>query len=143
MTWSNTYVGIPYRDLGRRRSGCDCWGLACLVYAFELGITLPSYQTAYSSAADTTAVSALLDRRHTSPWVEVAGEINPFDLLLLRQGRFDTHVGIALDAFTMLHMARGDAAKIERLDSPIWRLRHVGTYRHCDIPQVKPEVQCA
>ena len=41
MIWANAYVGLPWADLGRDRTGCDCWGLARLVYAEQLGIALP------------------------------------------------------------------------------------------------------
>ena len=34
--WTQKYVGIPYRDLGRDMTGCDCWGLLRLVYGQEL-----------------------------------------------------------------------------------------------------------
>ena len=38
MIWSNRFIGIPYDDFGRSRTGCDCWGLACIIYREELGI---------------------------------------------------------------------------------------------------------
>lgn len=34
---------VPFADLGRDWSGCDCWGLVRLVYRHELGIELGEY----------------------------------------------------------------------------------------------------
>jgi len=139
MSWSNDYVGIPFQDVGRTREGCDCWGLACIVYANELQITLPSYADAYETTADQDRVSELLAKRD-DPWSQVKPEMRaPFDLLLFRQGRHDTHVGIVIEPRTMLHMARGDHAKIEAPTSPLWSSRFVAVFRHALSPSSVPQ----
>lgn len=134
MSWSNDFVGIPFLDLGRDVAGCDCWGLARLVYAAQLGIKLPSYAEAYATTQENAEISLLLEARFASPWSPVAGDVMPFDLLLFRQGRADTHIGIAITDRIMLHMARGDSAKVESQQSPRMASRYVGAFRHDQSP---------
>lgn len=134
MSWANVYVGIPFVDLGRGIDGCDCWGLARLVYRDLLKIELPSCASEYSSSAERSEVTALLEARAHAPWSEVFEDIAPFDLLLFRRGRADSHIGIAVSDRHMLHMASGDHAKIENPAAPRWRSRFIGSYRHADCP---------
>ncbi len=130
MNWSDKYIGIPYLDRGRGFDGCDCWGLARLVYARELGIALPSYTEAYSSAEEAAEVAALLDRRHDKQIWQPVENPRPFDLILYRHGRLSTHVAIVIDDRWMLHIQSDDAAKIEDRTDPRWASRFVGVYRH-------------
>lgn len=133
MIWANAYVGVPFQDLGRDVGGCDCWGLARLVYSEVLGIDLPSYAEAYASVTEQAEISCLLAARTRSPWMRTE-TIRTFDLLLFRRGRADTHIGVAVDDRIMLHMASGDHAKIESLSAPRWAPRLVAAYRHAETP---------
>ncbi len=128
--WSATYVGLPWLDRGRDQTGCDCWGLARLVYAVELGIELPTYVGDYPSAGEAAEIDRLIrDALDGGPWIEVsaAGE---FDLVLFRLGRWDSHIGIMVDGKRMLHMMGRDAAKVERIDGAVWARRQCGVWRH-------------
>ncbi len=130
MAWSDKYIGIPYVDRGRGFDGCDCWGLARLVYARELGIALPSYTGAYSSAEEAAEVAALLDTRNRMQTWQQVSTPRTFDLILYRHGRLSTHVAIVIDDCRMLHIQSDDAAKVESVDDPRWQARLVGFYRH-------------
>ena len=134
MSWSNDYVGTPFLDLGRSDEGCDCWGLASLVYARELKIALPCYSEAYASTTEDAEISELLKGRNASPWLSTKtaspARICSFDLLLFRRGSADTHIGIAVNDRIMLHMALGDSAKVESHATGRWAARFVGAYRH-------------
>lgn len=130
MIWANRYVGLPYRDQGRDHGGCDCWGLVRLVYAAELGIHLPRYTATYVCADAHDEVAALIEKEAVQgPWQQVATP-QMFDVLLLRQGRFGSHVGLCLNGARMLHMAQGEQAKIEDYRSAKWGRRYLGAYRH-------------
>lgn len=130
MHWSAAWVGLPWSDRGRDRTGCDCWGLARLVYAEHLGIALPSYAEAYPSAGEIVEIDeAIRGALAIGPWVVVT-EPSAFDLALFRRGGFDSHIGIMVDPLRMLHMMGRDAAKIERVDTPAWRRRCQGFWRH-------------
>lgn len=41
MSWSNKYLGIPFKRGGADFNGCDCWGLLRLVFERELNVVLP------------------------------------------------------------------------------------------------------
>ena len=61
-------------DLCRTREGVDCYGLACLIYAGELGVTLPDYVGSYASADEMADISALIAGAAQSPsWRAVTG----------------------------------------------------------------------
>lgn len=133
MIWSNAYIGIPYVDQGRDMAGVDCWGLARLVYGRELGITLPSYTEGYTTAEEAEEVAKLIASQATVSWGPI-DEARPFDLLLFRQGRHGSHIGIAVTRRLMLHVARGDQSKVEPFaGNPIWSRRFVGAYRHATL----------
>ncbi|MDP3340486.1 C40 family peptidase [Frigidibacter sp.] len=127
--WSGKYLGVPHRDLGRDRTGADCWGLLRLVYAAELGVELPSYAGAYHSAAEAAEIAALIDGAEDwTEWQPVTAE-QPFDAALFRRGSHRSHVGIIVRPGLMLHMAE-TGARIEDYRLPRWSGRLTGLYRH-------------
>ena len=140
MTWSDAYLSIPYADLGRDGIGCDCWGLARLVYARELGIELPSYAGAYVCSAEREEVAGLLDEaERAGPWRRVAGEAPPpFAILLFRRGRLRSHVGVAIDARRMLHMDERAGASVVRLADPRFASRFMGAFTHVSRGENRP-----
>lgn len=134
--WPGRWVGIPQRDLGRDRSGADCWGLVAIAYAEVAGIALPSYVGTYVSAdehADTAALIA--GEREAGPWRQVDPEqAQALDVVLLRHGRYASHVGLVVAAgrTAMLHM--GDmASQIVDWSAPVWVRRMEGIWRHADL----------
>lgn len=132
--WTNEYVGIPYREFGRDRAGCDCWGLACIAYAEQLGIVLPSYIGAYASVEELAELSAHIgDVTGNGVWRLVDGLARPFDLAVFRRGRYDTHVGIVVNPGLMLHTAADDQAKLEHYQTGRWHHRLNGVYRHLEM----------
>ncbi|UFS63848.1 C40 family peptidase [Paracoccus denitrificans] len=139
MTWSNRFVGIPYKELGRTRSGADCWGLACVVYREELGISLPEYLGSYASTEEHGEISALIDGGALSPlWVPVTGAAVAFDIAVFRRGRMSTHVGIVIRHGLMIHMQDEDCAKLANYRSGAWGNRLRGHWRHVSMAVERP-----
>jgi len=130
MSWASVYVGLPYRDLGRDRAGCDCWGLVRLVYLHELGIELPSYAEDYVSAAEHAEIARLIgDVEEGDAWREIE-MVRPFDVAVFTRGVHRSHVGVMVDGAHMLHMAGRSRAVIEPIDRPRHASRLAGFHRH-------------
>lgn len=106
------YIGIPYKDNGRDRAGCDCYGLVLLVYSEQLGITLPDYK-------DNIAGVARLFKK--------VAQIQPNDLLTFE---FDNekHVGIAVDSRHFLHSMNRLGSAISKIAD--FRPYMRGVYRY-------------
>lgn len=128
--WSNRFIGIPFEDFGRDSTGCDCWGLACVIYREELGISLPEYLGAYSSVEERGEIAALIAGEETSPlWVPVAGPALAFDIAVFRRGRLSSHIGIVIHHGLMIHNGE-DCAKLEGYQTGAWGQRLRGHWRH-------------
>jgi len=128
MRQLDPFVGLPWRDRGRTRDGCDCWGLARIVYRELLDIDLPSYVDCYASTADREALDGLISGER-GPWIEVTDEAaRLYDLVLLRERPW--HIGIVAGAGLMLHMPLRQASCIEPYRTGRHRLRISGHYRH-------------
>jgi cell wall-associated NlpC family hydrolase len=136
MSWTNKYIGIPFVGLGRDIAGADCYGLLRLVYQQELDISLPSYTEGYACADELEQIAELLDAARTSGvWSRTTDEFKPFDVLVFRQGRHQSHVGLYVQNKTMLHMAEAEQSKLENFKQARWNNRLVGIYRHTKIAQ--------
>jgi len=123
------YVGLPFAERGRGRDGVDCWGLACLVYAEQLGIALPQHAEDYVSTADRETLQRLIAEGR-SCWREVVpADAREFDLVEISNVGVP-HVGIVAGAGLMLHIEAGSDAVIERLSSPRIARRLRGFFRH-------------
>lgn len=117
------YVGLPFAEHGRDRSGVDCWGLVRLVIGDVTGVWLPSFSTTYASTTtgDEVAESVAVNCFNCPEWTTVpAGDERPTDMVVmkgwwrapaggLRSGPI--HVGVVVRPGSMLHVEEGiDAA---------------------------------
>lgn len=138
MSWASTYVGLPWRERGRDRRGCDCWGLVRLVLAEQRGVALPSFADDYAGT-DGRGVAELIEANRGLGTPIASREEQAFDLVHCRMpcaghGRARLaawHVGIVVTPDRMLHVTQslGAAAIEDYRHSP--RLRHavLGFYR--------------
>lgn len=130
------YVGIPFKDGGRDRSGCDCWGLVRLVLA-DHGIDVPSYGeiSAENLLGIAREVKGALG---AGPWRKVDMEPRrALDCVVMRHfsspRRLAVHIGIMASPDLMLHTEAGcDSVKIP-LNHPSVRTRILGFQRHVGI----------
>ena len=128
MHWSASYVGLPYADLGRSRDGLDCWGLVWLVYAEVLGIDLPSYADGYGSTEERREIAGLIDGAK-SDWHRVT-DPEGFDLVTVRRGVLESHIGIVVAPGRMLHVTAQKPACIEAYSGGPYANRVTGIWRH-------------
>ncbi len=132
--WTERYVGIPHREFGRDDAGCDCWGLACLIYRECLEIELPDYVTSYASDDERAELASVIAGASVSPiWRPISALAKPFDIAIFRRGRLETHIGIVVHDGLMLHSAQEDCAKIESYRSGAWSHRLSGLFRHVEV----------
>ncbi|MDY0009750.1 MAG: NlpC/P60 family protein [Bdellovibrionales bacterium] len=127
--WAGHYIGLPFRDHGRDRSGLDCWGLVRLVMAEQFAIALPSLCTEYENTLALDDISNVI-RGQIPAWDHIpTGQEACGDVIVLRLHGLPLHVGIVLGDCHMLHVeARIDSA-IERYDQSRWKDRIYGFYR--------------
>lgn len=139
--WADRYVGIRFADHGRAlsldeaRGGLDCWGLARLVAAEQLGLVLPAYDEGYASADERAAVARLISAG-MADWRPVPdGGCRAGDFAALRGRRREpvSHVGVLVGPAHLLHIERGTASVVVPLDHPTVKRRLAGIYRHVSL----------
>ena len=129
MNWTDDYIGLPFKPDGRDRSGCDCWGLVCIVYKEQLGISLPEYRGIFKDQSISSLKAAA--RAYAigkEAWQKVS-KPEPFDVVMVRSGIYTWHVGIAIDQANMLHIMSGINSIIEPFTGIQWKNR-VEEFRH-------------
>lgn len=107
--WVASYVGLPYREGGRSRDGCDCWGLAVLVYAEQLGRALAAHD-GLSAASVAGAAMAIEGEQQSGSWFQVQ-VARAYDLAICSTavrcgiGRriADLHLGVVAAPGWLLH----------------------------------------
>ena len=128
--WAGHYIGLPFHDHGRDRSGLDCWGLVRLVMAEQYNIALPSHSHEYQRSTQVEQISALIEREALKWRIIPSGRELCGDVIVLRVRGKPMHVGIVLGDRQMLHIERGIDSVIERYNGPQWIERIAGFYRY-------------
>lgn len=132
MSWSNKYVKIPFVEKGRDFNGCDCWGLAKLIYEKETGLILPSFLE-YENTKDIRAISKMIrENQFGNDWVKIKDDVQPLDVLVFRMMGAVAHVGIVVKKGLMIHCQKDINTTHEEynLKSSGWLERLEGVYRH-------------
>lgn len=132
MWWLN-YVGLPFADRGRDAlNGFDCWGLVRQVYSTRLGIELPSYDDDYADTLKAAEICAAIEK-HSQGWTTVTGDVQEYDLIILRMRGVPMHVGIVTREGYMLHSLDGMGVVHHKYNSMAWSDRIVGFIRHSSL----------
>lgn len=127
-----SYIGIPFLDGGRDRSGMDCWALVRLVFA-DHGVDLPSYDAI--SAKEMLAVARAMSKDSAvEPWAIATEPYRKMDVVVMKRlsetGRAPVHVGVMMDARRMLHVTEDVASHVIRLTDPRLPFRVLSVHRH-------------
>ncbi len=129
VSWSDRYIGIPWTRGDRGVAGTHCWGLVRLAFADRFGVTLADHGDARGLLEDAASIAA---HRDAWPWRKVA-QPQDGDVIVLRNGAVDDHVGVMVGRRMMLHVQRGRTAEVVEIGAPQWRDRISGFYRHAAI----------
>lgn len=134
--WMQKYLRIPYTIRGHSFDGCDCGGLLRLVYKTELDIELPDWEDKYISTHRESfeTLDGIFDEQTSTigdfPMQVPLDEVQPFDALVFRMGRFNVHTGVVIRKGKFLHIQEGGNVTIEDYNGLRWKNRLVGAYRH-------------
>lgn len=127
--WVNDFVGIPFVNKGRDRSGADCWGLVVLVLHDVFGISTPDMSDAYEqcdNVPDTAPFLAL-----ANDWRTVEREdAQPGDVIVITTGGQPRHIGLVVAPGWFLHSGPKSDAVISRMDAMQFTARVYGVFRH-------------
>ncbi len=111
--WVSKYIGIPFKDLGRTKTGCDCWGLVRLILAEKMNIFLPSFAEDYLAEHNTTKVKQLIEEQKNYRWIKTedpeAFDVAEMILPVNVDGKYSfvpVHVGILVNKHFLLHTNR-------------------------------------
>ncbi len=126
--WSGRYIGLPFKEHGRDRTGVDCWGLVRLIFSEQFGEALPSFSSEYKNSADYDAIAKVMireaeDRDEIAFGNEELGDVIIFSL----QGQ-PAHLGIIIGDGHMIHIERHGLSSIERYDGPRWKDKIYGIF---------------
>lgn len=131
--WTDAYIGIPFKAMGRDMDGVDCAGLCILVLRRERGITVwdvaESYTVGEMHRRDGLARLDGLLRRQLSVWQPVSlSDPRPFDLALYRIHGVETHCALVVDKRRVLHVEERHPVHMAPLHLPGYQLS--GVFRH-------------
>lgn len=133
-----SYIGIPYKHLGRSMKGLDCYGLIVMLYQDKLGIELPDvhnynfgenaseYMTAFYTKKKYENVSGF-----SKLWTPVT-ELERYDVILFKVYEDidpPTHSGMYLGEGKFIHCMQGLPVTINRLEKHWLKMKH-SAYRY-------------
>lgn len=124
------YLGIPYRHLGRDRSGIDCYGLLLLYFKEEFNIELLDwwYESDWSKKGANYFIerSSMMSQRTQTP--------SKHDVVLFYtdiKNKVTNHAGIVVRSPNMVIQAMKHGVVLTDITKPIFRQRVEGFYRIC------------
>lgn len=128
------YVGIPYkvggRDVEAHCAPLDCWGLVVKMYKELYGISLPHYNDISNEQSNDTLSEFILSTEIHNQFIEVVGNVQRGDLILINIFGSPLHIGMALDNKMMIHAQMNSGSVIESFRSRKWQTRVYKIYRH-------------
>lgn len=123
MTWTNDWIGHPYRELGRGPDEYDCLGLFLALQRARHGREL------FDPLCTMTGAARMKLADQVRPeWRRVAQPVEGAALLFRVRG-LELHVGYALGGHRMLHASyEAGQSVIQDFTTMIWAPRLEGVY---------------
>lgn len=132
------YIGIPYKHLGRDRTGLDCYGLVVAIYRDKLDIELPDvYEYKFGTDACNYMTSFYTDKKYehvtgfSKLWTPV-DDLERYDVILFNvydEVPAPTHSGVYLGEGKFIHCMQGLPVTISRLERQ-WLNKMHSAYRY-------------
>lgn len=128
--WCNDFIKVPFLDKGRTENGCDCWGLARLIYKKQLNIDLPLLLD-YIDTKDRFHISNVCEIE-CKEWEEIEkGQEEPYDVLVFKILGLPCHVGVVVKKGIMIHCEKGCGTHLTEYNREAqWCQRLAGIYRY-------------
>ena len=122
------YIGIPFVNLGRDKTGADCYGLVRLILKDQYGIMLPELLD-YSNSLNRNQTSLVIEKN--TPLIAGESIENPEegDIVLMSSRGLSAHVGVLIGNNMILHTTKQTGAVTEPLSSRRLKTKIRGFYR--------------
>lgn len=128
----NSFIGLPYKHLGRSKAGVDCMGLIWIIYKERLNITLPDftdlkYEKDWYKKNENHILENIPDN-----WIKIEPPYRRYDVLIFYLGTktIANHTAMWLgnedDKF--IHIHENITSRIDRLNN-YWKSRLYGGMR--------------
>ena len=130
---ARSWLGTPFRAHGRQKSfGVDCAGLAYGIY-YGIGFlrqqAIPAYTMDSGQHLETSwAVACIAATGQFDP-IKLPVAYQTGDLLAVRAGRVEHHLGIVTDMGRFIHVMRGGPVSEMTLRDPTWSSRITSVWR--------------
>jgi hypothetical protein len=122
MLTLDKYIGIPFKNHGRDLNGCDCYGLARLVWKELTGNELPDYVV---SCVNSLAINDKANDEIPKHWQRCNGipEVPSIVAIKFDEDHPDwiTHFGVYVGNGYFIHTRRHANSCKERIDSILWK----------------------
>jgi len=128
-----SYVGLPYKHLGRDRKGVDCYGLIILIYKEKFGIELPNaegYEFGEDACNYLPAFYKEGQYKHVADfhklWTPVE-QVEKYDVILFNvygEVEAPTHSGLYLGEGKFIHCMHKLPVTINRLEKHWLNMQH-------------------
>ena len=121
------YIGIPFINGGRSKTGADCWGLVRLILKEQFKIDLPLLPD-YKDALDKKEIGDVIE--YNKPIISNKQLEVPVEgcIVLMGDVHWASHVGLYIGDKTILHTTKQTGAVLEKINSPRLKNRIKGYY---------------
>lgn len=120
------FFSIPFVQGGRSFEGADCWGLVYLYYQV-MDIEIPAYDY-YAVGINTLETLRKIKAEKAAHWDQVENPAHP-DVVFMRHGELQSHVGIYLGAGDFLHIETGRDVAVHNVKDFEWKHKVLGYFR--------------